>query len=71
MTEKRKWRNLVAALAGFVAVAWLMPQTLYGDCVKRVTPPGEENCVTEKEYEHIFPINENNYRITLKFLKNY
>lgn len=60
----------VGISAGFLAVAWLLPQTLFGGCVRAVLPGRQEGYnIEEKEYEELFRLEEDNYKIVWKFMQ--
>lgn len=54
--------------AGLLAVAWLLPQSLFRDCVHAVLPKEQmEESVDEEKYAQLFRIEEDNYKIVWKF----
>lgn len=60
----------VGIAAGFLAVAWLLPQSLFGGCVRAVMPENGQECnIEEEKCEELFRLEEDNYKIVWKFMQ--
>lgn len=50
-----------------LAVAWMLPQSLYSDCIHPViSEEQEEDTVNAEDYVRLFRIEEDNYKIVWK-----
>ncbi len=60
----------IGIAAGLLAVAWLLPQSLFGGCVHAIlSEEQQEKAADEEKYEQLFRLEENNYKIVWKFMQ--
>lgn len=54
--------------SGLLAVAWLLPQSLFRDCVHVVLPEEQkEERMDDEKYAQLFRLEDDNYKIVWKF----
>lgn len=60
----------VGIVAGLLAVAWLLPQSLFSDCVHAVLPNDQKEVRMDSEkYAQLFRLEDDNYKIVWKFMQ--
>lgn len=70
---QKLWYRCAVIAAGLAAVAWLLPQTLYRECVHAVIPEEQKEAagdgLQEEEAERLFKMESSDYKIVLWFDK--